>query len=101
MLNLASQTGQVLAQMLTFRFSLGLTRRISNAMITAMAVPVKNSCLIQWAVSGTPLSASHWAMKRILPAKNTPAIRDIKISFLLVRLTTRSFQKDINLRLKG
>jgi hypothetical protein len=72
---------------------LGLTSRINKEIITAIAVPVKNSWRIQLAFSSIPFSANQFATSKILPVKKTNPTNEITIIFLIPKLMSHPFKK--------
>jgi hypothetical protein len=70
---------------------LGLTNRINNVRITAIAVPVKNSSRNQLAFSTNPFSANQFATTKILAIRKIVPINPNTIIFLIVKLLCSLF----------
>jgi hypothetical protein len=72
---------------------LGLTNNMSNAIITAIAVPVRNSSRNQFAFSVNPFSVSQFATTRILAVRKMIPINPNTIIFLIVKFIFNPFEK--------
>ena len=68
------------------------TSSINKTTVIAIVVPVKNSCLIQFALSANPFSVNQFATTRIFPKRRIPAINPITKIFLKPNLIIQPFQ---------